>query len=107
MFEVLPVMKLSIAMTRCPSASRRSVRCDPRKPAPPVTTEMGWEGERVNMRADYLPAGRDDRNEERRVFKAFPCEDAVPGWRGIPVLRESVAGILPTSPPDAACRIRP
>ena len=37
----LPVIKLSIAMTRCPSASSRSVRCEPRNPAPPVTTETG------------------------------------------------------------------
>src|SRR5260370_41665240 len=33
-----PVMKLSTASTSHPSASSRSQRCDPRKPAPPVTT---------------------------------------------------------------------
>src|SRR6266704_6935641 len=41
-FAVLPVIKLSIAMTRCPSAKSRSTKCEPRKPAPPVTTETGW-----------------------------------------------------------------
>src|SRR3954447_4348832 len=50
-FAVDPVMKLSIPMTRCPSASSRSVRCEPRKPAPPVTTEIGDEEERVNIGA--------------------------------------------------------
>src|SRR5262245_19736014 len=49
-FATLPVMKLSIPMTRCPSASKRSVRCEPRNPAAPVTTEMGLPFERVNMR---------------------------------------------------------
>src|SRR2546423_1736844 len=34
MFLGLPVIRLSIAITRCPSASSRSIRCDPRKPAP-------------------------------------------------------------------------
>src|SRR6266542_2223781 len=42
MFAVLPVIKLSMAMTRCPSAKSRSTRCEPRKPAPPVTTETSW-----------------------------------------------------------------
>src|ERR1039457_4369462 len=47
MFARLPVMRLSIAMTRSPSASSRSVRCDPRKPAPPVTTETFCELEAI------------------------------------------------------------
>jgi hypothetical protein len=32
-----------------PSESRRSVRCEPRKPAPPVTTEIGEDALRVNI----------------------------------------------------------
>src|SRR5438309_1129337 len=31
-----------MAMTRWPSASKRSLKCDPRNPAPPVTTETGF-----------------------------------------------------------------
>src|SRR5215469_6706172 len=42
-FAVLPVIRLSMAITRWPSASKRSVRCDPKKPAAPVTTETGWD----------------------------------------------------------------
>ena len=38
-FEVAGDEVIAIAMTRCPSARSRSVRCDTRKPAPPVTTE--------------------------------------------------------------------
>src|SRR5579884_39036 len=41
MLSVLPVIKLSIATTSHPSASRRSQRCEPRKPAPPVTKTRG------------------------------------------------------------------
>src|SRR5438132_10452723 len=61
MFAVLPVIKLSMAMTRCPSARSRYTRCDPRKPAPPVTTETGWEllaiGHLFSDRRGTLPAG--------------------------------------------------
>ena len=32
-----PVERSSIASTRCPSASKDSIRCEPMKPAPPVT----------------------------------------------------------------------
>src|SRR5215469_2134299 len=35
--RLLPVKKLSTQSTSSPSASRRSQRCEPRKPAPPVT----------------------------------------------------------------------
>ena len=41
MFSSDPVSRLSTQMTRCPSVSRWSQRCDPRNPAPPVTTEVG------------------------------------------------------------------
>src|SRR5262245_60227141 len=44
MLESDPVSRLSTQITRCPSASRCSHRCDPRKPAPPVTTEVGIKG---------------------------------------------------------------
>src|ERR1043166_8068087 len=37
MFSFLPVKKLSMHRTSCPSLSRRSHKCEPRKPAPPVT----------------------------------------------------------------------
>src|SRR5882724_10673820 len=38
MFVSLPVIRLSSARTSQPSASSRSHKCDPRNPAPPVTT---------------------------------------------------------------------
>src|SRR5436190_17000791 len=41
MLATEPVTKLSMAMTLWPRASSKSTRCDPRKPAPPVTTETG------------------------------------------------------------------
>ncbi len=41
MFSSEPVSRLSTQRTRWPSRTRRSQRCDPRKPAPPVTTEVG------------------------------------------------------------------
>src|SRR5258708_4932171 len=36
MLSVFPVSRLSIAMTEWPSAKKRSARCDPKNPAPPV-----------------------------------------------------------------------
>src|SRR5207245_2825507 len=36
--SILPVSRLSTATTLFPSANRASQRCDPRKPAPPVTS---------------------------------------------------------------------
>src|SRR5258708_5796243 len=38
MFASVPVMRLSTQTTSQPSLSRRRQRCDPRNPAPPVTT---------------------------------------------------------------------
>ena len=38
MLARLPLKKLSRQMTSCPSRSSRSHRCDPRNPAPPVTS---------------------------------------------------------------------
>src|SRR4051794_11157352 len=38
MFSILPVSRLSMATTSLPRASSASQRCDPRNPAPPVTT---------------------------------------------------------------------
>ena len=37
MLCLLPVKKLSTHSTSLPAASKRSHRCEPRKPAPPVT----------------------------------------------------------------------
>src|ERR1700722_11161582 len=38
-FSAFPVVKLSTTRTTCSSATRASTRCDPRKPAPPVTRQ--------------------------------------------------------------------
>src|SRR5665647_8902 len=40
MFSSVPVSRLSRQMTRWPFSSRYSHRCDPRNPAPPVTTDV-------------------------------------------------------------------
>src|SRR5215471_12553501 len=44
MLSTVPVTKLSMPMALCPRASSRSTRCEPRKPAAPVTTEVGADG---------------------------------------------------------------
>src|SRR6266704_1738174 len=41
MWSLAPVKKLSTQMTSWPLPSRRSQRCEPRKPAPPVTKVRG------------------------------------------------------------------
>ena len=40
MLSTLPVMRLSIQITFNPSLSNLSQRCDPKNPAPPVTTAV-------------------------------------------------------------------
>src|SRR5947207_14087739 len=55
-----PVTKLSRANTSQPSEINRSHRCDPRKPAPPVTTA------RMKPPSHF---SRSTRSEERRVGK--------------------------------------
>src|SRR5437870_13662726 len=39
--STLPVTRLSMTMTLWPRSNSRSTRCEPRNPAPPVTTEVG------------------------------------------------------------------
>src|SRR6266436_2855554 len=41
MLSTEPVTKLSMPMTLWPRARSKSVKCEPRKPAAPVTTEVG------------------------------------------------------------------
>src|SRR5690606_3516343 len=40
MLRMSPVIRLSIAMTLKPSFRKRSARCEPRKPAPPVMSTL-------------------------------------------------------------------
>src|SRR5689334_18481951 len=53
MLSLVPVKKLSTHSTSLPASSRRSHRCDPMKPAPPVTSTRGrvayWRGEEFVM----------------------------------------------------------
>src|SRR5579859_166624 len=51
--ETTTVTRLSSARTSHPSASKRSQRCDPRKPAPPVTTAF-MSPPRKNEKLVYL-----------------------------------------------------
>src|SRR5258707_15186011 len=101
MLESTPVTRLSRARTSQPSASSRSQRCDPRNPAPPVTTaRMHPPGKRrlaslapgtmidLTCRAGYhAPAQHESRLEEfagpkpRRIhlLLAIPGPGAVLG----------------------------
>src|SRR6516165_1782914 len=55
--SVVPVERLSRQTTSAPRSSRNSDRCDPRKPAPPVTrTRMVGPREPGSGRVDRLPA---------------------------------------------------
>src|SRR5919112_4253733 len=47
-----PVSKLSTQMTRCPRRSSSSQRWDPRKPAPPVTSDVGMPASLVPGRLE-------------------------------------------------------
>src|ERR1043166_8259850 len=71
MLSVLPVMRLSMAMTRWPSARSRSERCEPRKPAPPVTTDTGVEEvEVMHLSASQNLRGWATKKSEGRGRKA-------------------------------------
>src|SRR3954447_20051867 len=52
MFFSDPVSKLSTQMTRWPRSSRWSQRFDPRKPAPPVTSEVGMRVRLARLQLD-------------------------------------------------------
>src|SRR5690242_655413 len=67
MFSSDPVSRLSTQITRCPSARRRSQRCDPRNPAPPVTTDVG-------IRTIVLGALEKSSDSLRIFFKGWSAE---------------------------------
>src|SRR5689334_15428293 len=77
MLAVSPVTRLSMQITRCPSATSRSQRCDPRNPAPPVTT---LTRSRSGMRRP--PADAEVREahlaEDARIIDVAAVEDDVP-----------------------------
>src|SRR5690349_10719077 len=67
MFSSEPVSRLSTQMTRCPSARRRSQRCEPRNPAPPVTTDVG-------IRTIVLGGPKESFDSLRIFFKTGSAE---------------------------------
>src|SRR6202142_3776097 len=74
MFTSEPVSKLSTQITRFPRRSSSSHRCDPRKPAPPVTRQavMAAESSRARGWAGSGPAGPRDRALDPRPLLALP-----------------------------------
>src|SRR4051794_13753295 len=66
MFCSDPVSKLSTQITRCPRSINASHRCDPRKPAPPVTKEVGMRASLEPVSGDDGQAARLDRQRGRR-----------------------------------------
>src|ERR1700721_3050489 len=50
-----PVSRLSTQITRCPRASSSSHRCEPRKPAPPVTKQVDTQAAYCFSRIFRLP----------------------------------------------------
>src|SRR5438270_11872987 len=81
-----PVSRLSTQITRFPRASSSSHRCDPRKPAPPVTRQVATDGRIPEplmrapvckrprgvhiIRAMATPTSSDHRDEEHDVTVA-------------------------------------
>src|SRR3712207_1837037 len=63
MFSSEPVSRLSTQITRWPRASRKSHRFEPRKPAPPVTSEVG-----IACRLPTGPAGRCSRELHHGLY---------------------------------------
>src|SRR5579859_2473718 len=72
MFASEPVSRLSTQITRWPRASSSSHRCEPRKPAPPVTRQVGMSGN--------LAAGLQQLLVERQRGLRDPAHDRLLAW---------------------------
>src|SRR5258707_5172483 len=77
MFDGSPVRRLSMQMTVCPSARRRSHRCQPRNPAPPVTTLTRSEAGMIRSPAD-AEVVECLLGEDRRIVDIPSVENDVP-----------------------------
>src|SRR3954453_21093976 len=96
MFASEPVSRLSTQMTRSPRRNSSSHRCDPRKPAPPVTRQVAMPGESIPRLREDLAPGRRPRSAEvlalaRRLPLLRPRGDlvAAAGLLGEPGLGEA------------------
>ena len=80
-----PVVRSSTLITRCPSASRRSARCEPMNPAPPVTrtvlTRSTLAAGRRRCRATCVPHEPISRRRGRRSSPRCRCTAAIDGNR--------------------------
>ena len=68
-----PVARLSSTVTAKPSASSRSARCDPMKPAPPVTRTRLIDGRTHQLAEDLVER---DRHVPARIVVSQPAEVA-------------------------------
>src|ERR671914_23171 len=74
-----PVSRLSTQMTRWPRATRKSHRWEPRKPAPPVTREVGMGAETI-----AAPPGREG-SASTRCVRALDLSEEAPEWAQVQV----------------------
>src|SRR5690242_21728413 len=91
MFRRAPVKKLSTQMTSQPSASSRSHRCEPRKPAPPVTSTRLRSASLIRVRA---PSPNSGDFGEGVVPVGDEALDIEARERGAPRLAAEVGGEL-------------
>src|SRR5207344_601733 len=98
MFASEPVSRLSRQRTRWPSPRRASHRCEPRNPAPPVTTDVGMAamlqaplaGSVTSKRSLYFTAP--ERPEDSAGTCSFEHEDE--GQRDVEEPRVQVRDIV-------------
>ncbi len=69
-FLFMPVWKLSTQITSCPSRRRRSHRCDPRNPAPPVTSTR-W----LSAMSCWFRPGLDRAEAGRQFYRRTGAEN--------------------------------
>src|SRR6185437_1570955 len=89
MFSSEPVSRLSTQMTRSPLSSRYSQRCEPRNPAPPVTTDVFTPYSQCLGDGFRTPLVRVIRGLQRDSFRvlcrwhltAAPRAATLRGWR--------------------------
>src|SRR5882724_9917721 len=75
MLSGLPVMKLSTQMTSCPSARKRSQRCEPMKPAPPVIITLAMRRTLPDGQASDRVVDESERGHVRRLVEVPAVED--------------------------------
>src|SRR5579871_3313964 len=97
MFASEPVSRLSTQITRLPRASSSSQRCEPRKPAPPVTRQVAIAREDTRPRGAARRARAGPPDADRFYHPSMATTEHPPAERG-----SATGGAAEHRPTDSA-----